>query len=316
MAGEARTSAFSLSAATVMLGTQDELFNLEPDQNSVGLVKNFSVTSTPTFTNLSQGVAGNIVASVMTNNVVKATFEAYEYTARNIAYALSLDGGSLTEPPGAVSSWEQGGVQDTSIELNPYGVDPTPSNPFGSLVNTTAIAGTPTTPVATIAANDPNGTSTTSYAGFSAGAWVAIQHPTEQDQIHVAPLASAATAAAATSPVTGYIVTLTLAAGFGITGTFPAGSKVWLVNSLQVGSSANQAYVSAKVTAQLPATNQPVVLLIPKARIIRGFTLTFDTEKFAAMPFELEVYNLVPTDPFYSNFGGAAGGRAMVLSAS
>ena len=316
MAGEARTSAFSLAAATVMLGLQSELFNLEPDQNSIGLVKNFTATATPTFTNLTQGVEGNTVASVMTNNVVRATFETYEYTARNLAYALSLEGGSLTQPPSSGSTWETGGVQDTSVELSPYGVDPTTSNIYGVQLTNTAIAGTTTTPVTSVVFTDPNGTSTTNYAGYAQGAWVAVQHPTKLDQIHVAPLASAGTAVAATSPATGYTVTLALAAGFGITGSYPAGSKVWLVNSLQVGGTQQQTYVAAKVTANLPETQQPVTLLFPKVRVIRGFTLTFDTEKFAAMPFELEMYNLVPSDPFYSTFGSSGGARGLLLTAS
>ena len=316
MAGEARTNAFSLAAATVMLGTQSELFNLEPDQNSIGLVKNFTATASPTFTNLTQGVEGNIVASVMTNNVVKATCEAYEYTARNIAYALSLDGGSLTLPPGTTASDWTGGVQDTSTELSPYGVDPTSANPFGVLLTNAAIAGSTTTPVVSVVVNDPNGTSTTAYSALAQNAWIAIQHPTKLDQIHVAPLSAAATAVAATSPALGYNVTMTLTTGYGITGTYPTGSKVWLVNSLQVGGVQSQVYVAAKVTANLPATQQPVTLLFPKVRIIRGFNLTFDTEKFAAMPLEFEMYNLTPTDPFYTLFGGAPGARGMVLTAS
>lgn len=314
MAGEARTQAFSLAAATVMLGNQADLFSLEPDQNSIGLVKNFTATSTPTFLNLTQGVEGNTIASVMTNNVVKATMEVYEYTARNLAYALSLDGGSLTAPPGVGSSWETGGIAETPV-YNPYGTDPTATNPVGSLVLSTAITATASPGELSVVGNDPNGTSSTSYTGFAAGAWIAIQHPTKLDQIHVAPIASS-TAAAATTPATGYTVTVTLATGYGITGTYPAGSKVWLVNNLSIGSTQSQAYVSAKVTANLPETQQPVVLLFPKVRVTRGFTLTFDTEKFAAMPFELEMYNLVPSDPFYSQFGGSGGGRGIVLSAS
>lgn len=96
MAGEAKTPAFMLGTATVMIGTPDQLFDLNPDDHSIGLVKNFRVTSEPSYTDLTQGVKNQIVYSVMTGNTVKASMEAYEYTGRNIAYSLGLEGSGFT----------------------------------------------------------------------------------------------------------------------------------------------------------------------------------------------------------------------------
>lgn len=96
MAGEALTSSFMLSTATVMLGAQADLFNLNPADNSIGLVKNFTMTAEPGYTELTQGVKNSVVYSVMTSNVVRANMEVYEYTGRNIAYSLGLEGASIT----------------------------------------------------------------------------------------------------------------------------------------------------------------------------------------------------------------------------
>jgi hypothetical protein len=95
MAGEAKTSAFMLGTATVMLGAQSDLFDLNPEDHSIGLVKNFRVTAEPSYTDLSQGVRNQIVYSVMTQNIVRAAMEAYEYTASNLAYALGLEGSNF-----------------------------------------------------------------------------------------------------------------------------------------------------------------------------------------------------------------------------
>lgn len=92
MAGEAKTSAFMLGTATVMIGAQADLFDLNAADHSIGLVKNFRVTAEPSYTDLTQGVRNQVVYSVMTQNIVRASMEAYEYTAKNIAYALGLEG--------------------------------------------------------------------------------------------------------------------------------------------------------------------------------------------------------------------------------
>ena len=92
MAGEAKTNAFMLGTATVMLGAPADLFNLTPLANSIGLVKNFKMDANATYVKLTQGVQNKTVHSTKTGNDITATMEAYEYTAKNLTYALSLDG--------------------------------------------------------------------------------------------------------------------------------------------------------------------------------------------------------------------------------
>jgi hypothetical protein len=96
MAGEAKTNAFMLGSATVMIGPQADLFTLAPSTHAIGLVKNFTISNEPQYTDLTQGVKNQIVYSVMTSNRVTAQMEVYEYTSKNIAYALGLNGSSLT----------------------------------------------------------------------------------------------------------------------------------------------------------------------------------------------------------------------------
>jgi hypothetical protein len=84
-----------LGAATVMIGPQKDLFNLNPDDHSIGLVKNFSISGQPAYTELTQGVKNSVVYSVMTGNPVTATMEVYEHTSKNLAYGLGLDGSAM-----------------------------------------------------------------------------------------------------------------------------------------------------------------------------------------------------------------------------
>jgi hypothetical protein len=65
-------------------------------ESSVGLVKNVALKSTPKFTELSQGVKNSLVASVMTGNDLAVSGEMFEYTAKNMAYAMGLDGSTYT----------------------------------------------------------------------------------------------------------------------------------------------------------------------------------------------------------------------------
>lgn len=94
MAGEAKTNAFMLGTATIMLGAMADLMNLT-EENSIGLVKNVVVQTTPGFTDLTQGVKNSLVYSVMTSNESSVTGEVYEYTSQNLSYAAGLDGAEI-----------------------------------------------------------------------------------------------------------------------------------------------------------------------------------------------------------------------------
>ncbi|WP_419902130.1 hypothetical protein [Kiloniella sp.] len=96
MAGTAKTNKFMLGTATVMIGAQADLLKLNPDEHSIGLVKNFSMSAEPSYTDLAQGVQNTLVFSKMTGNEVRASMEAYEFTAQNLNYALGLNGSGVS----------------------------------------------------------------------------------------------------------------------------------------------------------------------------------------------------------------------------
>lgn len=100
MNGEAKTDSFMLGSATVMIGKPEELYDLNPDDHSLGLVKNFTVEATKGRTDLTQGRTNDIVFTMTTEANTRCTFEMYEYTEKNLAYALGLDGGELVAPTG------------------------------------------------------------------------------------------------------------------------------------------------------------------------------------------------------------------------
>lgn len=103
-AGLARTSRFMLGTATVMLGRPQDLHTLNSVEHSIGLVKNFRIQGTPGYTDLMQGVRGQKVFSVMTSNDVTASCEVYEYTSRNMTYALGLEGHGVTQTSTATAT--------------------------------------------------------------------------------------------------------------------------------------------------------------------------------------------------------------------
>lgn len=100
MAGEAKTDSFMLGSATVMIGKPEELYELNPDDHSLGLVKNFTVEATKDRTDLTQGRTNDIVYTMTTGANTRGSFEMYEFTEQNLAYALGLDGGEIVTPTG------------------------------------------------------------------------------------------------------------------------------------------------------------------------------------------------------------------------
>lgn len=113
MPGAAKTKSFMLSTATVMIGPQADLHKLNPADHSVGLTKNFQMAADPTFVDLTQGIKNTVVMSVKNGEGIRASFEVYEYTLRNFAYAAGLDAsGTGYEPIDTI--W----VTSTNIATN------------------------------------------------------------------------------------------------------------------------------------------------------------------------------------------------------
>jgi hypothetical protein len=264
MAGEAKTTAFMLSSATVMIGPSTDMWDLNVAAHSIGLVKNFQIGSTPTYLDLMQGARGSIVYTTMTANPVKASCEVYEYTSRNLAYGLGLDGSALTaHATGYVTA---------------------------AIITGTAAPGVITTTF--LAATDVSGS-------FPVGSWISFQIA-HTDSVHIAKI-SATTTVSGTAPSITHTLTF---ANHGVkTGmSFPTGTKINKVNRLEVGATDLNINYAAKVIGILPDGNKPVSLLIPKVRIIRGFNMSFTTDNYGNMPFEFQPMDLTVGDPFYAEF--------------
>jgi hypothetical protein len=249
MAGEAKTTEFMLGTATVMMGAQADLLDLLPASHSLGLVKNVTLTSEPSYTELTQGVKNTIVYSVMTQNQVRASMEVYEYTAKNIMYALGLDGSGYTAATAAGALSAPALEDAVSIVLG-------------------AGQGTP----------------------FAVGDWILID--LGPDNIIVRKVASKSTD------------TLTFVGGLPV--GVPSATPVRVSKAIDIGSKENQPFLSCKIVG-LTAEGEPITILFPKVRIVNGFNLAFTTDDFGNMPFELTIYDLASTDPFYSTFGSSPG---------
>ena len=96
MAGEALTTEFMLGTATVMLGAMGNLYDLRPENHAIGLVKGVKIKTDPQFKDLTQGLQNTTVFSLKTGSVSKINFDVYEYTTRNLSYALGLNPADLT----------------------------------------------------------------------------------------------------------------------------------------------------------------------------------------------------------------------------
>lgn len=249
MAGLAVSDDFMLSTATVMIGARSALFDLNPTTHGIGLVKNFTISSNPTFTELSQGVKNTIVASVMTANPTTAQMEVYEYTAKNLAYGLALDGTTVTAK--TTVSTVSGAVTSGATSL-----------------------------IVTVSA----------AAGFAVGDWVLINVNNDDDFI-----------VRKISAINTGTKTLTF------TQALPAIADltpIKVVNALDIGTKQDQNYLSAKVAGKL-ADGTEMVILMPKIRITKGFSLGFSSDNFANLPFEFTLYDMASSDSFYSEMGGA-----------
>ena len=245
MAGEVKSTKFMLGTATVMIGPAASLFDLEPDTHGIGLVKNFQLRTEPSFTELTQGVKNSLVYSVMTANPTRLSCEVYEYTAKNMGYALGLNGVTLAD-----------NTASTTVA--------------------TAITGTPAASELAVA----------SATGFSVGDHIMVLYGAD-DQMLIRRITEI------------NINTFTLNDNIGI--AIGVGAVVRKVHALGVGSKDNNNFFGAKVAGRL-ADGTPVVALFPKVRITGGFALQFQTNDYGNLPLEMTCYDLVPTDPFYSEF--------------
>ncbi len=153
-----------------------------------------------------------------------------------------------------------------------------------------SIANFATTLAANIAING-NVANVANAAGFAANDWLIIQPNANSDDIQLRKAASIATN------------NITLSANVPV--LIQSGAIVKKVNAINVGGDEPTAFMSMKIAGAL-ADNTPIVLLFPKVRVTKGFTVGFQTDNYGNLPFEIAAFDQVPTDPFYSVYSSQA----------
>lgn len=258
MAGSAKTQNFLVATATVMLGPKADLYKFMPDTHGLGLVKNFQMQSQPTFTDLTQGLQNDVVASFRSAHGVTATWETYEYTTRNIAYGQGIDA--------------------SGVAFNPL------TAPLA--VVSTAVAAAATTVVV-------DGDVT---ANFANGDTIFIQKGVD-DYVFVAKLSAAPAVATGKTTLTfaGYPVPAGIA--------FPVGSRVGKLRGIELGGSALQAELAARVTGIMPKDNRPFILDFPRVKITQGGAISFASDQWQNMPFGFTPFACTSDDPLSADFG-------------
>lgn len=94
--GTANSEKFLLATAELRIGDVGALQTLNSD-DSVGLVKNVTITGEMEATDLGQGIRNRPVYSIITSASLNVATEVYEYTAKNLAYGLGLTAGDVSE---------------------------------------------------------------------------------------------------------------------------------------------------------------------------------------------------------------------------
>lgn len=250
---EVQKSAFSLSSATIMLGKAftDDVFGLTPAQHSIGMVSEVAVPVDSSITELLNGVSQTTVDAKRTGVSSSITANVYEMTAQNMMRASALSGVATQVKRGVLTAPLSSGA--VSLSLNS---DPIPGE-VGSAITT--------------------------IADIPAGATLLIQRPGGETD-YVFPTKSSA-AATGSAPYT-----VPLATPFAIPAdmTFPAGSRVWIVQAVDVGNIDADDLFCVKIAGTLSQFDRPVVYVAPKVRIVKGFGLVFNETQYGSMSWEMK----------------------------
>lgn len=253
-----QTPSFLIGNATVMMAPQStDVFSLTPDLHSVGMVKNVTVGVESDTIELRNGILQALVDSQKSNVRMTTTFEGYEFSAANLYRALGYAQNAVIQRRrGRLTAAATNGATTLSVESNPI---PGDSNSGITAVN-----------------NIPN------------GATILIQRANQPDFVYPVKVSAATTG---TAP---YSVTIP-ALPTGV--TFSAGDTVWIVNELEIGSTVSQGdFFCMKIAGTLSNYNVPLVVVFPKVKIVRGFSLNFSETDYANLPFEVSPYFLAASE--------------------
>lgn len=258
---------FVIGNATVMIAPYSaNVFELNPDTHSVGMVKSVTMEQQADQIMLKNGIQQLTVDTQRSNVNMTTTFEGYEFSAQNLTYALGLDGTVVKRLRGIVDASAL--VDATTFDLT--------SNPIPGDADSAIDA----------------------IGDIPQGATILIQNPDQPDEVYPLTVTAATTEVTGTFTVTVDPLPVAIAAGW----------TVWVVNELKAGSFEQDDFFCAKIVGKLSANDEPIMVIIPKMKVTRGFNLSFSETDYSNLPFEIspivmsagEETSKVATDPKYT----------------
>lgn len=259
MSASVKENAFLLGEATLMIedfGSATSVFELTPSDHSIGMVRNVSLGQDADSVELRKGIMQNLIDSKKSNVRTTLTAEVFEFTAQNLLYSQSVNKAAVPVKRGKLKTTVTG-PQATIVVVS----DPIPGQASSGI---TAIGDIPN------------------------GATLMVQIDGLDNDLVLPVRVTAAT----TMTGSDFTVTAAVPTGF----TFPSGSKVWVVNEVPVGSTAEQDFFKVKIVGTLSNYQRPVVCVFPKVKIRKGFQITFDETNYGNMPFEFDPYFLTASE--------------------
>lgn len=250
---DVQKSAFSLSSATVMLGRAftDNVFALTPEVHSVGMVSEANIGLDSSITELMNGVAQVTVDAKRTGVSASITGNVYEMTAQNFMRSQAVAGTATVVKRGVLT--EPLAAAAVSISINS---DPIPGE------STSAI---------------------TAIGDIPAGSTILIQRPGgETDYVYPTKTSAVATGSGP------YVVPIAGEYAIPTGMTFPAGSRVWVVQAVGVGDIDADDLFCVKITGTLSNFDRPVTYVAPKVRMVKGFQIAYNETQYSSMPWEMK----------------------------
>jgi hypothetical protein len=257
---DVKNSAFLLGEATLMMvpyADPTPVFELTPDLHSVGMVRNVTLNSESDQVELRKGIMQLLVDSKKSNVKVSLSTEVYEFSAQNVYRSLSLAKTATSTKRGKLKTAVTNAGSATIVITS----DPIPGE------SATAISQ---------ASDIPNGST------------IMIQVAGVGND-YVLPVRVTANTTTTTGDFT---VTAAVPTGM----SFPAGSRVWVVNEVEVGSIEEQDFFKVKVVGTLSNNERPLAIVFPKVKVSKGFQLQFDEGNYTSMPFEFSPYFLAGSE--------------------
>jgi len=83
--------------------------------------------------------------------------------------------------------------------------------------------------------------------------------------------------------------------------TVPIGAKIRRCLVVPVGRKSEQPFLAMKIVGST-ADGREIAIEVPKLRVTKGFDIVFQTSDYANLPFEMTIYDQVPSDPQYARF--------------